>query len=52
MSNNELKEVYGGVSLSAALLSSIIKGVTTFYEIGRRVGSYLIRYKNNKMCNI
>lgn len=52
MKSNELMSVYGGISFSSAILNSILKGVTTFYEIGRRVGSYLIRYKTNNLCSI
>ncbi len=52
MTREELKEVYGGVTLTASILSAIIRGVTTFYDIGRRVGTYLIRYKSNSLCNL
>lgn len=50
MNKQELKNIYGGINLSSAFLSALLKGVTTFYDIGRRVGSYLIRYKTNNMC--
>jgi len=52
MKNNELINIYGGISFTSAVLNSILKGVTTFYEIGRRVGSYLIRYKTNNLCSV
>lgn len=52
MNNNDLMNVYGGISFTSAILNSILKSVTTFYEIGRRVGSYLIRYKTNNLCSV
>lgn len=50
MNKQELKNIYGGISFTSPIINAIIKGVTTFYDIGRRVGSYLIRYKTNNMC--
>lgn len=50
MKENELKEITGGVS--ASFLSAIVRGITSIYDIGRRVGSYIIRYATNKICQI
>lgn len=50
MKENELKEITGGVS--ASLLSAVVRGITSIYDIGRRVGSYIIRYATNKICQI
>ncbi len=51
MKTNELKEIYGGVSFSASLLNYLIKGITSIFEIGRRIGSALVRYKTNTPCS-
>lgn len=50
MSKDELKTVYGGVNFTATLLSAIVKGITSIYDIGRRIGSALIRYKSGNVC--
>lgn len=50
MNKNELKNIYGGVSFSAAFISSVVRAITSLYDIGRRVGSYIIRYRNGKTC--
>ena len=52
MSDNELKEVIGGTDMSASFLSALVKGITGLYEIGRRVGSYLIRYLKKSPCSV
>lgn len=52
MNKNELMNIYGGVSFSATMVSALVKGVTSIYEIGRRVGSYLIRYTTNNLCSV
>lgn len=49
MSYSELKEIKGGVSYTT-IISTIIRGISTIYDIGRRVGSYVVRAYNNKMC--
>lgn len=50
MTREELVMVYGGTNFSAALLSAIVRGITSIYDIGRRIGSTLIRYKNGNVC--
>ncbi len=51
MRKEELISVYGGFDFSATLLNAIVKGITSIYDIGRRIGSALIRYKNGNVCN-
>lgn len=51
MNKNELTNIYGGVNMTAALISALVRGITSLYEIGRRVGSYIIRYRNNQICS-
>jgi len=46
----ELKQVVGGVSFSSTLINSFVKGIQAMYELGRRVGSALRRYKTNNLC--
>ena len=43
MNNTELKSIYGGVSFSQGILNAIVKGVSTVYDIGRRIGSAISR---------
>ena len=50
MNTQELTAVYGGVNFTSALLTAIVKGITSIYDIGRRIGSALIRYKNGNVC--
>ena len=50
MNKQELTEIYGGGSFSSSALNAIIKAITSIYEIGRRIGSALTRYKNGNLC--
>lgn len=50
MSKEELTLVYGGWDFSATLLNAIVKGITSIYDIGRRIGSALIRYRSGNVC--
>ena len=50
MNKNELKNIYGGVSFTSSVLNAIVKSVTSISDIGRRIGSALVRYKNGTLC--
>ncbi len=53
MSDKELLKVTGGASsFSASLLSAIIKGINTLYELGRSLGTAIRREQENKLCEI
>lgn len=50
MNNNELKTIYGGVSFTQGIINAIVKGISTIYDIGRRIGSSISRLKNGTVC--
>ena len=52
MSKEELMNIVGGVSFSATLLNAITKAVSTIYDIGRRLGSSIIRTKTGNVCPV
>lgn len=52
MNNKELKNIYGGVSFSGTLLNAIAKLATTVYDIGKRLGSTIIRVKTGNTCSL
>ncbi len=45
MKDEELKEIYGGINLSAALLNAIIDGIQALYEIGKSLSSSFFKSK-------
>ena len=51
LSNIELKNVVGGINITGSLITSIIKGVTTFLDLGRAVGSAIRRAISGNMCS-
>lgn len=50
MNDTELKNIYGGIAFSQGILNAIVKGVTSIYDIGRRIGSAISRIKNGTVC--
>ena len=49
LKDEELKFINGG-SLSGTLISAIVKGVSLIFDLGRTLGSALIRLINNTSC--
>ncbi len=50
LKNEELKEIYGG-SFSGTFISSIVRGVTFIFDLGRTLGSALVRLINHAPCS-
>ncbi|MBP3461301.1 MAG: bacteriocin [Bacilli bacterium] len=50
LKEQELKNIVGGLKFSAALFSSVVKGVSLLLELGRSVGTAIRRVKTNKLC--
>jgi len=47
MTDNELKQIKGGSTISATLINSIARGINAFYDLGKAFGS-AIRYAISK----
>jgi len=52
LNDNELLNVIGGFNLTGAILGSLIRGVNSFLELGRSLGSAIRRITSNKICPI
>lgn len=50
ISYNEMKNISGGWSFNASYLSSLIRGVNSFLDIGRSIGSAIRRISAGKYC--
>jgi bacteriocin-like protein len=51
LNNNELKKINGG-SLSGTLINAIVRGVSFIFDLGRALGSAILRLNRKKICNI
>lgn len=51
MTEHELLEVTGG-AVTATLINSIARGITTIVDLGRSLGSAIRRIVSNKICPI
>lgn len=52
MSNEELMEITGGFNLTGAIMASIVKGINTFLDLGRSLGTSFRRVSTNKLCPV
>lgn len=50
ISENEMLEIIGGISISAALFSALSKAANTILDAGRALGSSLRRLYSNDLC--
>ena len=50
MTDNELKEIKGGVGFSATVVNAMIRGVTFTLELGRTLGTIIRRKMTNNYC--
>jgi hypothetical protein len=47
----ELLNIYGGTTkISAALISSAVRGINLILELGRSVGTVIRRVQTGKLC--
>lgn len=47
----EEKMYYAGGGMSSALINALSKGISTFTDIGRYLGSSIRRFFNNNLCD-
>lgn len=50
LKKEELKMIRAGSSVSASFITAIIKGFTTFMDVGRYLGSSIRRFFGNDIC--
>lgn len=48
--NVEMKSILGGWVFNASFLSALIRGVNTFMDVGRSIGSAIRRIYEGKVC--
>lgn len=49
LNTNEMKQIKAG-GISGALLNAIWKGITSFSDLGRYVGSSIRRFVSKNLC--
>lgn len=52
MEKNELLQIVGGINITGAFLNYLVKGINTFMDLGRSVGSAIRRAFGGKLCPI
>lgn len=52
LNDNELLNIIGGATWSAAFFSSVARAIDTVMNVGRSLGSAIRRLTNGSMCSI
>ena len=52
LSVNELKQIEGGINITASLLTSIVRGINSLLDLGRSFGSAIRRIQYGQMCSL
>lgn len=52
LTEEELKQIQGGINWSASLITSIVRGINSILELGRSLGSAIRRIQYGQMCSI
>lgn len=50
LNDAELKNIVGGLAITGTLINSISKAVTTFLDLGRSVGTSIVRIISGNIC--
>ena len=50
--SNELKEINVGLNITAALISSAIRGLNSLLDLGRSLGTAIRRIRYGRMCSL
>lgn len=51
LSNQELKNIVGG-SISASMISAVVRGINSLLDLGRSVGTAIRRIRSGKICSL
>lgn len=52
LTKNELKEINGGLNMSASFLNYAIRGINSLLDLGRSLGTAFRRVRYGKMCSL
>ncbi|MGI6329831.1 MAG: hypothetical protein ACOXZR_03145 [Bacilli bacterium] len=50
LQKEELLMINGGLTISGSLVSSLVKGISVFLELGRSLGTAIRRVVTNNLC--
>ncbi len=50
LKQEELLLIVGGISVTGTLINSLVRGINTFLDLGRSLGTAIRRVMTNKIC--
>ena len=52
LKDEELKYIIGGLNVTGSLIASFTRAITTALDVGRSLGTAIIRIRMKKLCPI
>ena len=52
LNKKELKKIKAGAAISSALINSIVRGINSFMDVGRYLGSSIRRFVGGNICQL
>jgi len=52
LTNKELNQTYGGISINGTLINAFMKGINTFLDLGRSLGTAIVRAIYGGYCPV
>lgn len=50
LTRQQLANINGGVNISGTLINAIIKGINSFLDLGRSIGTAIRRVRTGNLC--
>lgn len=50
LTRQQLANIHGGVNISGTLINAIIKGINSFLDLGRSIGTAIRRVSTGNLC--
>lgn len=52
LTKEQLANINGGINISGTLINAIIKGVNSFLDLGRSIGTAIRRVSTGSLCKL
>lgn len=52
LNKQQLSDITGGVNISGTLINAFVKGINTFLDLGRSIGTAIRRVKTGTVCKV
>ena len=50
LTNKQLATINGGINISGTLINAFVKGINSFLDLGRSIGTAIRRVRTGNLC--